>query len=566
MKLLELTSALREADHFETGARAALSLILDAVADSLPGSAVLRGMVHLRPGGAYKGLVVVERGGSTARAPDLVPSASAWQALSADPRPMIIDVAQARARTVGGELHPNARRLFSLRTTQTIARLRSRMTTLLLVLPLRGLDSTLLGTVSVELNTDDAAPDSATIDATASQACSLADVLAFALPLLPVRAPTEITRDPLMPVVGQKMSHLLRLLGVFARQDETLLLSGATGVGKSQLAAWCHGRSQVRSGPLEPVVLSTLPEEMQLPSLFGWKRGAFTGATRDTPGAITRADGGTLFIDEIDKLSPRAQAGLLQLLESHQYRPVGDPGPLKTASVRFIIGTNTDLQVAVEEGRFLEDLFFRINVLPVEIPPLTQRADEIPDWVRFMLRRRHRKSGLPGSVSVSDEAAELLAAQPWPGNLRQLNNAVRRTYAVALADLAGGAMTIQRSHVAQALSMDLVRRRSGGGDVEGMLPSLEAAGRAILVEAMRRVPDEREQVFLLSDAFCALLLHLALQETGDLKSAYSLLGRDGLVASRSHHKDFRRRMARLKEIFAALGLQMDPALEASAAL
>ncbi|MFT5681240.1 MAG: transcriptional regulator with AAA-type ATPase domain [Myxococcota bacterium] len=564
--LLRLTAALRDSTHFEPGAKAALSVILDEVADSLPGATVLRGMVHLRPGGAYQGLVVVERSGGGS-APDLVPSASAWQALSADPRPMIIDVSLARARTVGGELHPNARRLFSLRTTQTIARLRSRLTTLLLVLPLRGLDGTLLGTVSIELNTDatDTGPEG--IDHSASRAAALADVLAFALPFLPILSSEDIPRDPLMPVIGRKMGHLLRLLGVFARQDETLLLSGATGVGKSQLAAWCHGRSLMRSGPLEPVVLSTLPEEMQLPSLFGWKRGAFTGASRDTPGAVARADGGTLFIDEIDKLSPRAQAGLLQLLESHQYRSVGDPGPLKTANVRFIIGTNTDLQVAVEEGRFLEDLFFRINVLPVEIPTLSERTDEVPDWVRFMLRRRHKKSGLPGSVAVSTEATELLAAQPWPGNLRQLNNAVRRTYAVALADLSGGAMTIQRSHVEQALSMDLARRRSSSSaSPEGMLPSMEAACQAVLMEAKRRIPSEREQVFLLSDAFSALLLHFALQETGDLKAAYSLLGRDGLVASRSHHKDFRRRMGRLKEIFDALSLPMDPALLQSATL
>ena len=566
MNLSRLTTALRSAEHLEAGARAALAILLDDVTARLPGAAVLRGMVHLRPGGAYQGLVVAERDRS-GPAPDLVPSASAWQALSADPRPMVIDVPLARARTLGGELKPEARRRFSLRTTQTIARLRSRMTTLLLVVPMLSLDGTLLGTVSIELNTDSARLTPQQIDACAAHTSALCDVLALALPLLPVQHAAP-ERDPLMPVVGQRMSQVLRLLGVFAQQDETLLLSGATGVGKSQLAVWCHGRSMVRSGPLETVVLSTLPEEMQLPSLFGWKRGAFTGAVRDAPGAVARANGGTLFIDEIDKLSPRAQAGLLQLLESRQYRPVGDPGPLKTASIRFIIGTNTDLAVAVEEGRFLEDLFFRINVLPVEIPALSERTDEIGEWVTFMLRRRHRKSGMAGSAVASPAALTLLAEQPWPGNLRQLNNAVRRAYAVALADVTGDTMTIQHRHVAQALSMDLARRRPAGGaaPAEGMLPALEAAGQALLAALKEREADDREQVFLLADAFSALLLHLALQETGDLKAAYTLLGRGGLVSSRSHHKDFRRRMARLRGIYTQLGLPVDAAMAASMAL
>ncbi len=562
MKLPELTAALRDARHFEPGARAALSVILDGIAADLPGAAVLRGMVHLRPGGAYQGLVIVERGGP-APSPDLVPSASAWQVLSVDPRPLIIDVARATARTLGGEPHPDARRLLSLRTTQTIARLRSRLTTLLLVLPLRGTAQRLLGTLSVELNTDAARPDPARLDEAAAHAAALADVLALALPLLPVQ-PAAAPADPLMPVVGEKMGRVLRLLGVFAQQDETLLLSGATGVGKSQLAAWCHGRSPGRAGPLESVVLSTLPEELQLPSLFGWKRGAFTGAVKDAPGAVAQADGGTLFIDEIDKLSPRAQAGLLLLLESHQYRPVGDPGPLKTARVRFIIGTNADLAAAVAEGRFLEDLFFRINVLPVEIPTLAERADEIAGWVDFMLQRRHRKSGLPGAVVIQPDAAALLSAEPWPGNLRQLNNAVRRTYAVALADLAGDAPVITRRHVEQALSMDLARPRTPVAG--GLLPTLDAACLALLAEIQRRTPDEREQVFLLADTFSALLLHRALVETGDLKAAYSLLGREGLVSARSHHKDFRRRMARLKEVLDALSLPMDPELARSAEL
>ena len=260
------------------------------------------------------------------------------------------------------------------------------------------------------------------------------------------------------------------------------------------------------------------------------------------------------------------------------HRPVGDPGPLKTASVRFIIGTNIDLAEAVAEGRFLEDLFFRINVLPVQIPSLSERTDEIEGWVNFMARRRHRKAGMTDPLQVSPQACELLAQQPWPGNLRQLDNAVRRAYAVMLADTLGavGATVLERRHVEQALSMDLARNISpapapaaaaaataGAPMPAGMLPPLSAAAKALLATLKERGDDEREAGFGLADAFSTLALHEALQLTGDLKAAYTLLGRGSLVASRSHHKDFRRRMRRLREILDRLSLTVDDALAAS---
>lgn len=569
MNLSSLTATLRRAQTFEDGARAALELVLPWLEGELTGARALRGMIHLRPGGVYRGLVVLERQ-TNAQIPDLVPSASAWQALSRDPRPMVIDVAKASARVPGDVEQIDTKPLFSMRTTQTIARLRSRMATLMLALPLQGNDDVLLGVVSIELNTEALRAQPGVVDACTTQLQGFVDIIALALPNLPVQtapAPTHAEKpDPMMPVVGEKMRQVLRLLRVFAQQDETLLLSGETGVGKSQLAQWCHAQSAVRSGPLEAVVLSTLPEEMQLPSLFGWKRGAFTGAVKDSPGAVLRAQGGTLFIDEIDKLSPRAQAGLLQLLESRQYRPVGDPGRLKTADVRFIVGTNIDLAVAVQEGRFLEDLFFRINVLPVQIPSLAQRLDEIPGWVNFMAQRRHRKSGMRGALIITEGASALLSAQPWPGNLRQLNNAVRRTYAVMLADgvAKDGRLRLQQRHVEQALSMDLARQRAptASPPPAGLVPALDAAAQALL-DALAQHPDQRESIFLLADAFSALVLHHARVQAGDIKDAYVRLGREGLVSSRSHHKDFRRRIKRLGDLLVKLGLPVDETLAAS---
>ncbi len=161
---------------------------------------------------------------------------------------------------------------------------------------------------------------------------------------------------------------MVSLLRTFSEQEETILLSGATGVGKSRLARWCHCHSGRRAGPFETLNLLSVPGELQLAELFGWRRGAFTGAVKDSPGSLARAQGGTLFIDEIDKLSLGAQGAMLQVLEDRTYRSLGD-GATHHADVRFVVGTNGDLQAMVREGRFRPDLFFRINVLPIAVPP-----------------------------------------------------------------------------------------------------------------------------------------------------------------------------------------------------
>ncbi|MFT4980027.1 MAG: DNA-binding NtrC family response regulator, partial [Myxococcota bacterium] len=171
--------------------------------------------------------------------------------------------------------------------------------------------------------------------------------------------------------------------------------------------------------------------------------------------------------------------------------------------------------------------------------------------------------GSGDAIEISDGALKRLAAQSWPGNLRQLSNTVSRTYAIMLADSLdhSGPPLVTLRHVEQALAMDLARPGTSA-----LQPALDAAARALLAEARRRAPDARETVFHLADAAAALVLHQALSDEGDVKSAYTLLGRDGLVASRSHHKDFRRRMQRLQELYEALGLPIDPALAASMAL
>src|SRR5262249_23145946 len=150
--------------------------------------------------------------------------------------------------------------------------------------------------------------------------------------------------DQFLPVVGPAMTPLVEMLRIFAEQEETVLLTGPTGAGKSRLARWCHQHSRRAKGQFEILDLATVPEDLQLADLFGWKRGACTGAARDTAGAVTRAAGGTLFIDEIDKLSMRAQAGLLRVFEERRYRPLGEGASDRAADVRFIVSTNANVR------------------------------------------------------------------------------------------------------------------------------------------------------------------------------------------------------------------------------
>lgn len=227
--------------------------------------------------------------------------------------------------------------------SDSMHRLTSRDVTHLLAVPIRSLRGAVDGMATVEAECPTAVGQDFLFPALAETMQILADLASPYLASLPLRPAAAGPRDDLLPVTGSIMAGLVEMLRVFAQQEETLLLGGPTGAGKSRLARWCHARSPRRDRPFEVVDLVTIPEELQMAELCGWRKGAFTGAVRDTPGAVARAAKGTLFIDEIDKLSLKAQAGLLHLLESRTYRALGDTGRDQSADVRFIIGSNADL-------------------------------------------------------------------------------------------------------------------------------------------------------------------------------------------------------------------------------
>jgi DNA-binding NtrC family response regulator len=295
-----------------------------------------------------------------------------------------------------------------------------------------------------------------------------------------------------------------------------------------------------------------VPEELQLGELFGWKKGAFTGAAKDNEGYLARAEGGTLFIDEIDKLSLKAQAGLLHVLEERSYRSLGASGGERPADVRFVIGTNADLRAAVKDGTFREDLFYRINVLPVRLPPLAERRDEIAPWARFMIDRRHKTAGGAGEVRLEPESEALLAAEPWPGNLRQLDNILRRAYTLALMDgrAPGQDLVIGREHVTRALAYERGERQQAS-----LVALLDAAAAALAAEAEKRKGGEPLDLDL-ADAFRGFALAAATIKAGSKEDALRLFGREALVQSRNHHKLFRREMERVALLCKTLGVDL----------
>jgi DNA-binding NtrC family response regulator len=563
-QLEEFLAGLRTASLFEQAASRTLAAMLAEVSSVLAAgpwasrAKLARGMVHLRPSNGYRQLAVLEVGSDEVVAPQpgstRLPSMTAWRLVAKYGCAAAIDVNF-------GRIEPHGAGARALETTgfgdesggsETRQRLIERGTTHVFVLPLRGTRGAIEGMISLEAECRAAIGQPFVWEACATELQALADIATphlAALPSRPVAAEGD-DPDPLWPVQGVAMKGVVRMLRVFAQQDETLLLCGATGTGKSRLARWCHEHSPFRKGPFEVLDLSTVPEELQLAELFGWRKGAFTGALRDHEGAIERAGKGTLFIDEIDKLSLRAQAGLLYMLETRGYRMLGDNSGERRAHARFVVGTNADLQTAVQAQRFREDLYYRINVLPVRLPSLGERPDEIPAWARYMLERRHGERAGQASAELTPGAIERLVSYSWPGNLRQLDNVIRRAYTMALAERDGApsGLTVDEHHLSRALAYEQANPE------RSLVETLHAAATAFVREAERRAAAHTPLELELADAFQGLVLLAATEKLESRDEAFRLFGREAQVRSRNHHKILRRESERVEALCRALGI------------
>jgi DNA-binding NtrC family response regulator len=238
--------------------------------------------------------------------------------------------------------------------------------------------------------------------------------------------------DSFLPnIIGAspKMQRILRLVTRVAATDSTVLLLGESGTGKELIARSLHVQSRRAQGPFVPVNLGAIPESLMESELFGHSRGAFTGASAERRGLIEAADRGTLFLDEVGDMPPLSQVKLLRVLENNEVRRVGEDVP-RHVDVRVVAATHRDLQSEIERGRFREDLYYRLNVVQIELPPLRERREDIGLLASYFLERAARREGR-GAMTFAPEAAALLERYDYPGNVRELENAVDHAVAVA---------------------------------------------------------------------------------------------------------------------------------------
>ncbi|MDP2801064.1 MAG: nitrogen regulation protein NR(I) [Phreatobacter sp.] len=232
-----------------------------------------------------------------------------------------------------------------------------------------------------------------------------------------------------MPLVGRSaaMQDIYRVLARLMQTDLTVMIVGESGTGKELVARALHDYGKRRNGPFVAINMAAIPRDLIESELFGHEKGAFTGAQARNPGRFEQAEGGTLFLDEIGDMPMEAQTRLLRVLQQGEYTTVGGRTPIK-ADVRIVAATNKDLRQLIQQGLFREDLFFRLNVVPLRLPPLRERSADVPDLVRHFFAQAERE-GLPAK-QIDSAALEKLKRYRWPGNIRELENLIRRLTAL----------------------------------------------------------------------------------------------------------------------------------------
>ncbi len=287
-------------------------------------------------------------------------------------------------------------------------------------------------------------------------------------------ADTPGSEEPTAPMTGifvdPASKQLLRLVELVAGRDTTVLILGESGVGKEVVARLVHDRSQRRSGAFVALNCAAIPTGLAESQLFGHKRGAFTGAEADHPGAFVQADGGTLFLDEVGELSGADQARLLRVLQERTLRPVGAVEDV-TVDVRVIAATHRNLRADMDAGRFRRDLYYRLSVFPVPVPPLRERPADIAPLAEASAREAGHGHPLSGAVIAA------LQAHAWPGNVRELRNAIER------ASILAGDGPILTTHFEEIAQTPARRRRRPGNTGKASLKDLERKAIAAALDA-----------------------------------------------------------------------------------
>jgi len=288
--------------------------------------------------------------------------------------------------------------------------------------------------------------------------------------------PNIVARSP-------KMQEVLATVERVAATNSTVLIGGESGVGKDLIAHLIHQRSRRSGGPFIKINSTAIPENLLESELFGYEKGAFTGATTSKPGKFELADKGTLFLDEIGDVPAATQVKLLRVLQERSFERLGGTRTLKV-DVRLVAATNRDLRAALEEGTFRQDLYYRLNVVPIDIPPLRDHKEDIPDLVNLFVERFAREAG-KDIGGVSPDALAALMAFHWPGNVRELENIIER--GVALSN--GGVLQARDIHLDSS-------RTKAPGDAHALLPegmTLEQWEDEMIREALRRANGNKSQ-------------------------------------------------------------------------
>ncbi|HWA92211.1 MAG TPA: nitrogen regulation protein NR(I) [Rhizomicrobium sp.] len=291
--------------------------------------------------------------------------------------------------------------------------------------------------------------------------------------------------DDSLPLIGRSpaMQEIYRVIARLTQADLTVMIMGESGTGKELVARALHDYGKRKARAFVAVNMAAIPRELVESELFGHERGAFTGAINRGIGRFEQAEGGTLFLDEIGDMPMEAQTRLLRVLQQGEYTTVGGRTPIKS-DVRIVAATNKDLRLLIQQGLFREDLFFRLNVVPLRLPPLRERTEDIPDLIRHFFAQAERE-GLPPK-QIDQAALDRLKRHRWPGNVRELENLARRlaalypqetiTAAVIEAELAQPAVPLggsEESRAEESLSAAVERHLAAyfGGFDEGLPPA-----------------------------------------------------------------------------------------------
>lgn len=295
------------------------------------------------------------------------------------------------------------------------------------------------------------------------------------------------------PIIGksEKMNDVLKMVNQVAKTDATVLILGESGTGKEIIADTIHRNSKRHRGPYIKVNCGAIPENLLESELFGYEKGAFTGAVKQKTGKFQRAQGGTIFLDEIGELNLNMQVKILRVLQEREVEPVGG---VKTYTVdtRIIAATNHNLYEKVQKQEFREDLYYRLNVFPIELPPLRERKEDIPLLARHFLKKYQQELGKK-DVNISKEALDALRDFTWPGNIRELENIMERTLIISSSqviekkDLPPGIIKHgESSSSSSSSSSDTEDLHEGTFQLPGEGINLEALEKDLILQALER--------------------------------------------------------------------------------